>query len=143
MTAENIHAACINQMDSSRIWIEPPLFETIKPMVSKTESPESTQSVADRLRLTREAFGMKKAAWCRFVGISPAAWNNVEGSKHLPASNRISLDHALLVCRATGVGLDWIYRGQRDNVPVKVALELQRIESAAEAEAKSKRKKAS
>lgn len=111
-------------------------------MASKTESPESTQAVAERLRLTRESFHMKKAVWCRFVGISPAAWNNVEGSKHAPALNRISLDHALLVCRATGVGLNWIYRGNREDMPIKVAMEIAKLESTASGAAPAKRKKA-
>lgn len=97
-------------------------------MVSKTESPESTQSVAERLRLTRKAFGMKKAVWCRFIGISPQAWSNVEGTETTPAMNRISLDEALKICRATGVGLNWIYRGDRADVPYKVALELQKLD---------------
>jgi len=97
-------------------------------MASNEESPESTQSVARRLRLTRQAFGMKKAAWCRFVGMSPQAWNNVEGSETGPAANRISVDEALKVCRATGVGLNWIFRGDRTDVPMKIAIELQKLD---------------
>ena len=103
-------------------------FETIRPMAPHEESPESTAAVAFRLGLTRQAFGMKKAVWCRFVGITPTAWSNVEGTANQPAKNRISLDEALKVCRATGVGLDWIYRGDRTNVPVKVAMELQKLD---------------
>jgi hypothetical protein len=98
------------------------------PMATKVESPESTQEVARRLRLTREAFKMQKAVWCRFIGMTPQAWGNVEGTKNGPAVNRISLDEALKVCRATGVGLNWIYRGDRDDVPVKVAMELQKLD---------------
>jgi hypothetical protein len=111
----------------SRQWNPGAGFETIPPMASHEESPESTAAVAFRLSLTRQAFGMKKAVWCRFVGITETAWSNVEGTKNKPASNRISLDEALKVCRATGVGLDWIYRGDRTNMPVKVAMELQKL----------------
>jgi hypothetical protein len=109
------------------------------PMAPRTESPESTPAVAERLRLTREAFGMKKAVWCRFVGISPQAWNNVEGTETKPAFNRISLDEALKVVRATGVGLNWIYRGNRDDVPVKIAIELQKLDPPAKKKTVGKR----
>lgn len=108
-------------------------------MPNRTESPESTQAVAERLRLTRRAFDMKKATWCRFVGISPQAWNNVEGTETSPAANRISLDEALKVCRATGVGLNWIFRGNRDDIPVKVAMKLQQLEQTAIARPAKKR----
>lgn len=98
-------------------------------MKSKEESPESLAAVADRLRLIREATGLNKAAWSRLVGITPQAWNNVEGSKNLPAANRISLDQALLVCRATGVSLDFIYRGEMiDRLPSKLLSAIQEIQ---------------
>jgi len=128
MGQETINGSFITQDVASRLWNPSRDFETIRPMATNAESPESTAAVARRLRLTREAFGMKKAVWCRFVGISPQAWQNVEGGENRPATNRISVDEALKVCRATGVGLDWIYRGDRDNVPVKVAMELQKLD---------------
>lgn len=129
MRAKIVHAAFIFQDLSLRLWPPAPVFETIPAMAPKAESAESTAAVARRLRLTREAFGMKKAAWCRFVGITPQAWSNVEGTKNVPATNRISLEQALLVCRATGVSLDWIYRGLREGLPLKVALDIQHAES--------------
>ena len=77
------------------------------------------------------------------MGITPQAWSGVEGTKNTPAANRISLDQALLICKATGVGLDWIFRGHRDDVPVKVSMELTRLEAEAVDGALPKRKKAS
>lgn len=99
-------------------------------MATRQKSPEHVQEVARRLRLTRLAFGMKKAPWSRFVGISPQSWNNVEGTERGPAANRISVDEALKVCRKTGVGLNWIFRGARDDMPVKVALAIDAVEKA-------------
>jgi hypothetical protein len=139
MSAENIHGPFITQDVASRLWKRAADFETIALMATKAESPESTHEVARRLRLTREAFDMKKAAWCRFVGISPQAWQNVEGGEHTPAINRISLDEALKVVRATGVGLNWIYQGDRDDVPVKIALKLQELDPPAKKKPASKR----
>ena len=105
-------------------------FETVQRMATRQTSPENTQEVARRLRMTRQAFGMKKAPWSRFVGISAQSWNNVEGTERGPAANRISVDEALKVCRATGVGLNWIYRGNRDDMPVKVAIKIAELEKA-------------
>lgn len=70
---------------------------------------------------------MNKTAWCRFIGMTPQAWQNVEGSDNTPATNRISLDEALKICRATGVGLNWIYRGERTDLPIKVAMQMQAL----------------
>jgi DNA-binding XRE family transcriptional regulator len=139
MATGNIHTVFINQESSDALWNCHADFETIQPMVFKKESPESTQAVAERLRLTRQAFGMKKAPWSRFVGITPQAWNNVEGTETSPAANRISVDEALKVCRATGVGLNWIFRGDRDDVPIKVALELQKLDPPAKRKAAGKK----
>ena len=140
IAAKLVHAALTSQEFLPRLWPTPPDFGTIARMVSKPESLEGTQAVAERLRMTREAFRMNKATWCKFVDISPQAWSGVEGTKNSPALNRIALDQALKVCRATGVGLNWIYRGSRDDIPVKVAMEIARLES--EAASPQKRKKA-
>lgn len=78
--------------------------------------PTSNDSIAERLRLTREASGLKQAAFCRQVGISPQAWNNYE-----TGARRISLDQALRVCAVTGATLDWIYRGISSSLPLALA----------------------
>jgi transcriptional regulator with XRE-family HTH domain len=82
-------------------------------------NPESVEAIGDRLKATREAFRMQQAAFSRMVGIEPQAWNNYErGAK------RIAIDQALKVCRATGVSLDWIYRGMSAQLPVNLATSL-------------------
>lgn len=139
ITRESIQAAFIAQVYSAPLWKRSPDFEIIGSMAARQESPESTQAVAARLRLTRQAFNMKKATWCRFVDMSPQAWNNVEGTETSPASNRISLDEALKVCRTTGVGLNWIFRGNRDDVPYKVALALHRLDPLSKRKTASKK----
>ncbi|WP_377830304.1 helix-turn-helix domain-containing protein [Bradyrhizobium lupini] len=78
------------------------------------------QSLAERLRRTRESKKLKQADWCRFVGIGPQAWNNYERG-----INRISIDQAIKVCAATGVSLDWIYRGITAGLPYDIAVALQ------------------
>lgn len=79
------------------------------------------QLLAERLRRTREAMGQTQASWCRMVGIEPAAWSNYE-----TGLRRISIDQALKVCKATGVSLDWIYRGMTAGLPYDIAVALQK-----------------
>jgi DNA-binding XRE family transcriptional regulator len=100
------------------------------------EPNERLPAVAARLRLTRKAFGMKKAAWCKFVGISPQSWGHLEGTRSLPARSRISIDQALQICRVTGIDLDWIFRGHRDRLAYDVRLKIEAVEQA-EASARS------
>ncbi|HEX5516369.1 MAG TPA: helix-turn-helix transcriptional regulator [Pseudolabrys sp.] len=80
------------------------------------------EKLADRLKRTREAFGLNQADWSRLVGIEPQAWSNYE-----QGIRRISIDQALKVCAATGVTTDWIYRGlMTSGLPTEVQLNLQR-----------------
>jgi hypothetical protein len=53
--------------------------------------------------------------------ISPQAWNNAE-----TGDNLIGIGNAMKLCRATGVTLDWIYRGVRSNLPLLIAEEITR-----------------
>jgi transcriptional regulator with XRE-family HTH domain len=87
----------------------------------KTEQ-SGIDAIAERLRLTRQALGLKQAAISRLTGISTQAWNNYETAKY-----RISVDQALMVCRATGVSLDWIYRGDMHGLPLRIATEIQQL----------------
>lgn len=83
------------------------------------------QELAERLRLTREAMGLKQIAMARLAGISPQAWWNYENAR-----KRISIDHAMKVCRATGVGLNWIYRDDASDLPVELATKIQVLQAA-------------
>lgn len=97
---------------------------TIFPRAMADREPTSTGEVAARLRLTREALSLSQAALCRLTGIPTNTWNNAE-----TADNRLGLDEAIKLCRATGVSLDWIYRGVRVNLPEIVAVEVIRREN--------------
>jgi transcriptional regulator with XRE-family HTH domain len=86
---------------------------------------ENLRCISARLKRTREALGFSQARWCRLVGITPSAWNNYERG-----ANRISLDQALKICRATGISLDWIYRGLRAGMPYELACKLLKADKA-------------
>lgn len=89
-----------------------------QPKIPVTEA----EKLSDRLRRTREAFGMNQADWCRLVGIEPQAWSNYE-----QGIRRISIDQAVKICQATGITTDWIYRGlMSTSLPTEVQLKLQR-----------------
>lgn len=76
------------------------------------KEPTGTLDVAERLIASREALKLSQAALCRSTGISTAAWNNAE-----TGDARIGLDNAILLCQATGLTLDWIFRGVRTGLP--------------------------
>lgn len=81
------------------------------------------EAVSGRLEDLRLAMGFtKQAEWCRFVGITPQAWNNYESGV-----NRISLEAAYQVCTRTGVSLDYIYRGIFVGLPYEIVTKLQDI----------------
>jgi transcriptional regulator with XRE-family HTH domain len=78
-------------------------------------------AIALRLKRIRQAKGLSQAAWCRLVGIPTPQWHNYESGLR-----RIALDPALKVCAATGVSLDWIYRGITAGLPYDIAIAMQR-----------------
>ena len=100
---------------------------SFRAMPAPDREPTSTMEVAARLKLTREALKLSQAALCRQTGISPQSWNNAE-----TGDNRIAVDEAMKLCRATGVTLDWIFRGNRTLLPAIILEELARAEKAAE-----------
>lgn len=85
---------------------------------------ESRFAIAQRIKWTREALGLIPAAFARRVGISPQALNNYEIKAQRPA-----IDEALKICAATGVTLDWIYRGDKRNLPGELQEKFSAFES--------------
>jgi transcriptional regulator with XRE-family HTH domain len=88
-------------------------------MKSRTVDPTSLQETAVRMKRTREAHGLNQTLWCRLTGLKLAAWNNYE-----KALRRINIDDAIMICQATGVSLDWIYRGNPSALPTTLAKKL-------------------
>jgi transcriptional regulator with XRE-family HTH domain len=90
-------------------------------MTRSSAEPINTSKAAARLRLTRQALKLSQAGLCRITCISPQAWNNAE-----TGDNLIGITSAMKLCRATGVTLDWIYRGVCSNLPALIAKEIAR-----------------
>jgi transcriptional regulator with XRE-family HTH domain len=78
--------------------------------------PSGLESIADRLRLSREALGYSITTMARFIGGQPSLWHNYE-----TGLRRISVDKALLLKRATGLTLEWIYTGDVAGLPQYIA----------------------
>lgn len=100
--------------------------------MAKAPGRRPLDEIAERLRWTREALGVNQAEIARRAKLSPQQWNNYEKGRQ-----RIALDEALKLCTATGVTLDWIYRGDLGGVAMELGM---RIQDAAGKPAPSKRR---
>ena len=82
------------------------------------------EEIGARLALTRRALGFTQADMGRLMGATSngQAWQNYEAG-----NRRISIDHALMLCRNCGLTLDWIYQGQLVNLPPALREHLQRL----------------
>lgn len=103
-------------------------------MARNPTNASSNQAIGDRLRLIRLAYGalqkrerpMGQSEMARLCGIGISAWNNSE-----TGDNRIGLDAAMNITRATGVGLSYIFFGNRIDLPHPFAVEIDKLEKAA------------
>jgi transcriptional regulator with XRE-family HTH domain len=101
-------------------------------MADATLKPTDKIAVGARLKLAREALDLSQAEMCRRAGIAPNTWNNYE-----KGLNRISLDEAFKVVNATGISLDYIYRGIEALMPAHVADGIRRLRAQQEIERRS------
>lgn len=91
-------------------------------MKGRSSAPESTEMVAERLKLLREALGMDQAEICRRTGIGTSAWNNAE-----TGDNRIGISNAIKLRHTFGVGLDYIFFGEQLALPSELATKIGRL----------------
>lgn len=68
--------------------------------------------MTERLLISLRALKLTQARLSRISGVSTATLNNA-----LTGDYRISVDSAVLICQATGLTLDWIFRGIRVGLP--------------------------
>lgn len=86
--------------------------------------PSSLPQMAVRLTLTRRALGHSQATMSRLVGSSTGgqAWHNYESGLR-----RISIGHALALCRTCNLTLDWIYQGHLHTLPQPIRDRIQEL----------------
>ena len=81
--------------------------------------PESNKSLANRLKITREAIGVKPAEVCKRIKVGANAWSMYESGER-----RITLQVAIKFCAEYGLTLDWIYRADPSRLPHEVRMKL-------------------
>jgi len=93
-------------------------------MSRRSTDPTSIAEIGARLALTRRALGFYQVDMSRLMGAASngQAWGNYEAG-----TRRISIDHALMLCRNCGLTLDWIYQGQMVNLPPTLREHIQRL----------------
>ena len=79
----------------------------------------SLAAIGRRITAVRVAKGMNQAAFARLCGLSAPQLNNYEQGFRRP-----NIDEAGKIASATGAGLDWIYRGERDKLPDDLAVKI-------------------
>jgi len=77
----------------------------------KHAAPRSIDAIAERLRVTRLALGMRQNAFAGAAGVAPNAYNQWERAKGRP-----DIDGAQALCDGHGLTLDWIYRGDASSL---------------------------
>ena len=88
------------------------------PMNGKNALPKvsSRQEIAIRLKLTREALGLRPIQVCRDLGFSANTYSQWESGDRRP-----NLEDMILFSNRYGVSLDWIYRGEPGALPWDIA----------------------
>lgn len=76
----------------------------------------SIDAIAHRLKITREAMEMTKSEFADKAGIARNTYSQWEGAKGRP-----SLDQAIALCLRHGLTLDWIYFGNGEGLPLRLA----------------------
>jgi DNA-binding XRE family transcriptional regulator len=119
-----LHEVCSQSQDE--LFIKNGLIKPVEPAQGSDtmNGPWNTAEVAERLRYSRMALQLTQTRLCAISGIETNTWNNAETAKQ-----RLGLDSAIKVCNATGLTLDWIYRGIKTGLPLSIAEALQRIEA--------------
>ena len=93
-------------------------------MAHQPTDPTSMAAIGARLELTRRALGFTQVAMGRLMGAvsNGQAWQNYEAG-----NRRISVDHALELCRNCSLTLDWIYQGRVVNLPPELRDRIQQL----------------
>jgi transcriptional regulator with XRE-family HTH domain len=77
----------------------------------------SLEAIAERLRMTREALGVRKQKdFAERAQISPNTYNQWEKGRVYP-----DLQYAIRLCDEYGITLDWIYLGDPSGLPYHIA----------------------
>jgi DNA-binding XRE family transcriptional regulator len=82
---------------------------------------ESLKSLAERLKMTREALGLSAAELCRRIDCKENRWSQYEGG-----TRKITLEVANDLCDEFGLTLDWIYRDNPAQLPHALRIKMRK-----------------
>lgn len=138
MGPDYINAPFIQQGFPSRLLLTPSRSATLGAMApSKDSLSDIHQRLLDLYEAYAESIGQKdsltQAEFARRIGITAQTW------RQITAVNRVSVDTAIKISRATGVDLDWIYTGDPAMVPQRLSEILARIAKMKRPTSQSKR----
>ena len=77
------------------------------------------EAIGKRLVQLRKVLGISQAEICRQIKCSTTRWSNYE-----VGDRQITLPIAVKLADEYGASLDWIYRGQRENLPLDLRTRL-------------------
>lgn len=83
------------------------------------EHGDSREAVAARLARVREIIGVDKQTFAERAGMSPQAYGAFENG-----SRDLSLEAAKKLRKAYGLSLEFLYFGNKDDLPHKIATQL-------------------
>ena len=89
----------------------------------------SREVTALRVKITREALGLKPVDICRATGITPSQYSNYESGVSRP-----NIEDAIRYSEALGISLDWLYKGDPSKLPLDIANRIRDIARAANSE---------
>src|SRR5262245_33222971 len=92
--------------------------------MARRSDPSSIAEIGKRLALTRTALGYTQFSMAKLMGSKSQgqAYANYE-----LGFRRISIDHALALCRSCRLTLAWIYQGQLDDLPPDIRDKILRL----------------
>lgn len=78
------------------------------------------RAAGKRLAQTREALRFNQTAAARMFDVQRAAWNHYETGRRM-----LDIQLASLICEKWGVTLDWLYRGDKSGLTMRMVARLE------------------
>jgi transcriptional regulator with XRE-family HTH domain len=94
-------------------------IEIYRPVRFNQGMVETSKSLANRLKLTREALGISAADLCKRTKIKANRWSQYETGER-----RITVAVANKLCDEFDLSLDWIYRANPAQLPHALRLKM-------------------
>lgn len=78
------------------------------------------RAVGQRLAQTRGALGLNQTSAAQAFGVQRAAWNHYESGRRM-----LDIQLASEICQRWGVTLDWLYRGDKSGLTMRMVARLE------------------